>query len=125
MAIAGPSGAGKTTLLDILAGMIPPSRVSGHVFVNEQKMDAREFRRVSGYVTQDDALFPLLTVRETLMYSARLRLHGGFKMAAARVRDLLKELGLEHVANVRIGGEGESRRGISGGERRRYQLVLI
>ncbi|GLT68017.1 hypothetical protein SLA2020_402810 [Shorea laevis] len=122
MAIAGPSGAGKTTLLDILAGMIPPSRVSGHVFVNEQKMDAREFRRVSGYVTQDDALFPLLTVRETLMYSARLRLHGGFKMAAARVRDLLKELGLEHVANVRIGGEGESRRGISGGERRRVSI---
>ncbi|XP_059451045.1 ABC transporter G family member 10-like [Corylus avellana] len=120
MAIAGPSGAGKTTLLEILAGMIPPSRVSGHVFVNEQKMEATYFRRVSGYVTQDDALLPFLTVRETLMYTARLRLHGGFKMAVARVRDLLKELGLEHVADVRIGGE--SRRGISGGEMRRVSI---
>jgi ABC-type multidrug transport system ATPase subunit len=41
MAIAGPSGAGKTTLLEIFAGMIPPSRVSEHVSVNEQKMEAR------------------------------------------------------------------------------------
>lgn len=55
-AIAGPSGAGKTTLLDILAGMI--TRVSGHVLVNDQLMNAAHFRRVSGYVTQDEALFP-------------------------------------------------------------------
>ena len=120
MAIAGPSGAGKTTLLDILAGKIPPSRVLGHVLVNDQTMNAKHFRRISGYVTQDEALFPFLTVRETLMYSARLKLQGGFKMATARVSELLKELGLEHVANARIGGE--SRRGISGGEKRRVSI---
>ncbi|KAG6661618.1 hypothetical protein CIPAW_03G187100 [Carya illinoinensis] len=120
MAIAGPSGAGKTTLLEILAGMIPLSRVSGHVLVNEQTMNTRYFQRVSGYVTQDESLFPFLTVRETLMYSARLRLHGGFKMAAARVGELLKDLGLEHVENARIGNE--SKRGISGGEKRRVSI---
>ncbi|KAF8391237.1 hypothetical protein HHK36_023539 [Tetracentron sinense] len=119
-AIAGPSGAGKTTLLEILAGIIPPSRVSGKVLVNDRPMDARHFRRVSGYVTQDDALFPLLTVEETLMYSARLRLCGGRNKAAARVRELLKELGLDHVAGSRIGGE--STRGISGGEKRRVSI---
>ncbi|TXG55053.1 hypothetical protein EZV62_020309 [Acer yangbiense] len=120
MAIAGPSGAGKTTLLEILAGMIPLSRVSGRVLVNEQLMNVRQYRRVSGYVTQDEALFPLLTVEETLMYSARLRLQGGFNRAATRVEVLLKELGLDHVANVRIGGE--SNRGISGGEKRRVSI---
>ncbi|KAK0590612.1 hypothetical protein LWI29_029416 [Acer saccharum] len=120
MAIAGPSGAGKTTLLEILAGMIPLSRVSGRVLVNEQPMNVRQYRRVSGYVTQDEALFPLLTVEETLMYSARLRLQGGFNRAATRVGVLLKELGLDHVANVRIGGE--SNRGISGGEKRRVSI---
>ncbi|KAK4845181.1 hypothetical protein QYF36_001987 [Acer negundo] len=120
MAIAGPSGAGKTTLLEILAGMIPLSRVSGRVLVNEQPMNVRQYRRVSGYVTQDEALFPLLTVEETLMYSARLRLQGGFNRAATRVEVLLKELGLDHVANVRIGGE--SNRGISGGEKRRVSI---
>ncbi|KAF5744062.1 White-brown-complex ABC transporter family [Tripterygium wilfordii] len=120
MAIAGPSGAGKTTLLEILAGEIPPSRVSGRVYVNQQPMNAEHFRRISGYVTQDEALFPFLTIEETLMYSARLRLYGGVKEAAARVKELLKELRLEHVANMRIGGE--SRRGISGGEKRRVSI---
>ena len=104
MAIAGPSGAGKTTLLEVLAGMIPVSRLSGNVLVNNQPMDPRHFRRVSSYVTQDEILFPLLTVEETLMYSARLRLHDGHNKAAARVRELLKELGLEHVAKVRMVG---------------------
>lgn len=120
MAIVGPSGAGKTTLLDILAGMIPLRRVSGSVLVNEQPMNITQFRRISGYVTQDEVLFPLLTVKETLMYSARLRLHVGLNRAKARVSELLKELGLEHVANVRIGGE--SSRGISGGEKRRVSI---
>lgn len=76
-AIAGPSGAGKTTLLEILAGMAVPGGVAGHVLVNDMAMNVAHFRRVSGYVTQDDALFPLLTVEETLTYSARLRLRPG------------------------------------------------
>ncbi|GMJ05297.1 ATP-binding cassette G10 [Hibiscus trionum] len=120
-AIAGPSGAGKTTLLEILAGKIPPCEVSaGEVLVNGRPIDVKHFRRVSGYVTQDDALFPLLTVQETLMYSALLRLPGGKKEAGCRVKGLLKELGLEHVAGSRI-GEG-SNNGISGGERRRVSI---
>ncbi|XP_050207319.1 ABC transporter G family member 10-like [Mercurialis annua] len=120
MAIAGPSGAGKTTLLEILAGIIPPSRVSGHVLVNEQPMNAKCFRRLSGYVSQDEALFPLLTVEETLLYSARLRLRGGFGVARYRVKEVMRELGLEHVGDVRIGNE--SNRGISGGEKRRVSI---
>ncbi|KAI3939594.1 hypothetical protein MKX01_038549 [Papaver californicum] len=115
MAIAGPSGAGKTTLLEVLAGVIPQSKVSGRVFVNDRPIVARHFRRISGYVTQDDALFPLLTVEETLLYSARLRLHGGISEAIIRVRQLLKELGLDHVAGSRIGR-------ISGGEKRRVSI---
>ncbi|KAF8409022.1 hypothetical protein HHK36_005094 [Tetracentron sinense] len=120
MAIAGPSGAGKTTLLEILAGIIPPSRFSGQVLVNNRPMNGKHFRRLSGYVTQDDALFPLLTVEETLMYSARLRLCNGRNKAADRVKELLKELGLDHVAGCRIGGGTSS--GISGGERRRVSI---
>ncbi|KAL6199086.1 hypothetical protein ACLB2K_028873 [Fragaria x ananassa] len=121
-AIAGPSGAGKTTLLEILAGKIPPRKVcSGQVLFNNLPMEAESFRRMSGYVTQDDALFPLLTVEETLTYSALLRLPGGRSEAATRVRQLMKELGLEHVAASRVGG-GSSNNGISGGERRRVSV---
>ncbi|KAJ6724531.1 ABC TRANSPORTER G FAMILY MEMBER 28 [Salix viminalis] len=119
-AIAGPSGAGKTTLLEILAGKISSCKVSGQVLVNSQPMKAEHFRRLSGYVTQDDSLFPLLTVKETLLYSALLRLPGGKKEGANRVRRLLKELGLENVEDSRI-GEGSSW-GISGGERRRVSI---
>ncbi|KAK8586766.1 hypothetical protein V6N13_085790 [Hibiscus sabdariffa] len=120
LAIAGPSGAGKTTLLEALAGMIPPARLSGNVLVNNKAMDPGHFRRVSGYVAQDEFLFPVLTVEETLMYSARLRLHDEHNRVVIRVKELLQELGLELVANVRIGDE--SNRGISGGEKRRVSI---
>ncbi|KAI3457148.1 hypothetical protein Pfo_013811 [Paulownia fortunei] len=118
--IAGPSGAGKTTLLEIFAGMITTYRVSGHVLVNDLPMNVAHFRRVSGYVSQDEALFPHLTVEETLTYSARLRLQAGRDRATIRVQNLLKELGLEHIAGVRIGSE--SSQGISGGEKRRVSI---
>ncbi|CAA6665848.1 unnamed protein product [Spirodela intermedia] len=110
LAIVGPSGAGKTTLLSILAGMNLPGKVAGEIQINGCDMEASIFQRVSGYVTQEDALFPLLTVEESLLYSARLRLHrrgGG-------------ELGLEGVAKSTVGSGGG--RGISGGERRRLSI---
>ncbi|GMH05591.1 hypothetical protein Nepgr_007431 [Nepenthes gracilis] len=119
-AIAGSSGAGKTTLIEILAAKIPPCKITGKVLINNLPLDPKCFRRLSGYVTQDDELFPLLTVEETLMYSALLRLPGGGKEAAFRVSQLIKELGLNHIASSRIGGG--SNRGISGGERRRVSI---
>lgn len=122
LAIAGPSGAGKTTLLEVLAGMVPLGQICGQILVNGRSMDVEHFRRVSGYVTQDDALFPLLTVEETLLYSARLRLCGSKAVAAARVKELLKELGLEDIAGLRIGGDIDAGRGISGGEKRRVSI---
>ncbi|MQL96176.1 hypothetical protein Taro_028855 [Colocasia esculenta] len=120
MGIVGPSGAGKTTLLSVLAGAAHPGRVAGEVLLNGVQMDVVRFRRVSGYVTQDDALFPLLTVEESLAYSARLRLGEGRAKAAARVRELLRELGLDHVARSRVGCDGCG--GISGGEKRRVSI---
>ncbi|KAL4580404.1 hypothetical protein LXL04_016595 [Taraxacum kok-saghyz] len=119
-AVAGPSGAGKTTLLDILAGNISSGQVSGHVLINNHPIDTKRFRRLAGYVTQDDALFPSLTVEETLIYSAFLRLRCGRKEAVDRVKILVTELGLDRVSNSRI-GEG-SNHGISGGERRRVSI---
>jgi ABC-type multidrug transport system ATPase subunit len=119
VAIVGPSGAGKTTLLSLLAGSADPARVAaGEVLVNGRRMDAARFRRVSGYVPQDDALFPALTVEESLAYSARLRLRSAGRAAAeARARELMDELGLRHVAGTRVGS-------VSGGERRRVSIGL-
>ncbi|KAL3632283.1 hypothetical protein CASFOL_025267 [Castilleja foliolosa] len=119
-AIAGPSGAGKTTLLGILAGTIvdPSGILSGHVLVNDKPMNVSHFRRISGYVTQDEILFPLLTVQETLTYTARLRTKD--LNANSTVQKLIKVLGLEHVASVRVGSE--SSKTISGGEKRRLSI---
>ncbi|KAL2620685.1 hypothetical protein R1flu_000890 [Riccia fluitans] len=124
LAIAGPSGAGKSTLLEVLAGKVKPSSPPGCVLVNGQVVNVHQFQRLSGYVMQDDALFPHLTVKETLLYSARLRLPAATPYAdkVARVQTVLEELGLTHVADTRIGNE--SLRGVSGGERRRVSIGI-
>ncbi|THU71124.1 hypothetical protein C4D60_Mb08t32230 [Musa balbisiana] len=126
LAIVGPSGAGKSTLLEILAGKITPP-APPTILINQRPVDKSDFRRISGYVTQQDTLFPLLTVRETLMFSARLRLGcGGDRglsrsQLSARVESLLRELGLGRVADARVGDDARVR-GISGGERRRVSI---
>lgn len=118
LAIVGPSGAGKSTLLEILAGKLTPQTAS--IFVNQKPIDKGRFKKLSGYVTQKDTLFPLLTVEETLMFSAKLRLKLPPSELGSRVKSLIHELGLEHVANSRVGDDRA--RGISGGERRRVSI---
>ncbi|XP_057544325.1 ABC transporter G family member 5 [Amaranthus tricolor] len=118
LAIVGPSGAGKSSLLEVLAGKLSPQ--SGSIFVNNNAIDKPNFNKISGYVTQKDMLFPLLTVEETLMFSAKLRLKLPLLELNSRVTSLLQELGLDHVANTRVGNDGI--RGISGGERRRVSI---
>jgi ABC-type multidrug transport system ATPase subunit len=112
LAIVGPSGAGKSTLLEVLSGRLHPS--GGHLRVNGSPVDAAHLRRLCGYVTQRDVLFPLLTVRETLHFSARLRL-GPAAYAPATVDTLISDLALARVADTRV-------KDLSGGERRRVSI---
>ncbi|XP_010260431.1 PREDICTED: ABC transporter G family member 5-like [Nelumbo nucifera] len=118
LAVVGPSGAGKSTLLEILAGKLTPQTSS--IFVNQKPFDRARFKKISGYVTQKDTLFPLLTVEETLMFSAKLRLRLPHSHLSSRVKSLMEELGLSHVAGARIGDD--RLRGISGGEKRRVSI---
>ncbi|KAG8643011.1 ABC transporter G family member 5 isoform X2 [Manihot esculenta] len=118
LAIVGPSGAGKSSLLEVLAGKLTPQ--NGSVFLNQNPVNKAQFKKISGYVTQRDTLFPLLTVEETLMFSAKLRLRLPEAQLISRVKSLVHELGLERVAMTRVGDERI--RGISGGERRRVSI---
>ncbi|KAK9058280.1 hypothetical protein SSX86_023120 [Deinandra increscens subsp. villosa] len=118
LAIVGPSGAGKSSLLEILAGKLTPQTAS--VFVNGRPVDKSRFKKISGYVTQKDTLFPLLTVEETLTFTAKLRMNLTRPELNSRVKSLIHELGLSHVANTRVGDDRV--RGISGGERRRVSI---
>jgi ABC-type multidrug transport system ATPase subunit len=118
LAVVGPSGAGKSTLLEILAGRLPPSPAPElRLLLDGAAATSADLRRVSGYVTQRDVLFPLLTVRETLLFSARLRLGATLpgKDVDARVDALLDDLTLRRAAATRI-------KDLSGGERRRVSI---
>lgn len=76
LAIMGPSGSGKTTLLNALAHRVPAAGATakGDIRVNGRDCDAAMLRDISTYVEQEDALIGSLTVRETMMFAARLAL---------------------------------------------------
>ncbi|KAJ0977531.1 hypothetical protein J5N97_013005 [Dioscorea zingiberensis] len=123
LAIVGPSGAGKSTLLRILSGRIKLSDFdAGSISLSGRPIRSPDqLRKISGFVTQEDNLLPLLTIKETLMFSAMFRLKElSLKEKEERVESLMQELGLLHIANSYIGDQ--ETRGISGGERKRVSI---
>ncbi|KAJ3109352.1 hypothetical protein HK100_003307 [Physocladia obscura] len=121
-AIMGPSGAGKSTLLDILAGKEKSGTILGNLTFDGEALTQKEIIKAVAFVDQDDLLLPSMTVRETLLFSAKLRLPESMstKEKEERVDSVLDTLALSHVAHSRVGGFGK--RGISGGERRRVSI---
>lgn len=73
-ALVGVSGAGKTTLMDVLAGRKTGGVIEGSVYISGYPKKQETFARVSGYCEQNDIHSPCLTVLESLMFSAWLRL---------------------------------------------------
>ncbi|XP_020114176.1 ABC transporter G family member 15-like isoform X2 [Ananas comosus] len=123
LAIMGPSGSGKSTLLDSLAGRLGTNVVlSGRVLLNGRKR--RLDYGVVAYVTQENVLLGTLTVRETITYSALLRLPSSMSKEEVRraVEGTIEELGLEDCADRPIGNW--HLRGISGGEKKRLSIAL-
>ncbi|XP_027709187.1 ATP-binding cassette sub-family G member 2 isoform X2 [Vombatus ursinus] len=110
-------------LLDVLAARKDPSGLSGHVLVNGAPQPA-DFKCHSGYVVQDDVVMGTLTVRENLQFSAALRLPTSMRNHEKneRINRILKELGLEKVANSKVGTPFS--RGVSGGERKRTSIGM-
>jgi ABC-type multidrug transport system ATPase subunit len=72
----GPSGCGKTTLLNVLANRVATSsaKVIKKLYINGLEPRLEEFRKLSVYVEQEDALLGALTVHETVDFAARLSL---------------------------------------------------
>jgi len=120
MAMLGPSGSGKTTLLTALGGRLS-GKLSGKVTYNNQPFSGAMKRR-TGFVAQDDVLYPHLTVTETLLFTALLRLPSSLtkEEKAQHVEHVISELGLSKCRGSMIGGP--LFRGISGGERKRVSI---
>ncbi|XP_051121646.1 ABC transporter G family member 6-like [Andrographis paniculata] len=118
LAVMGASGSGKSTLIDALAAAAAGSSIR----LNGERLESRLKKAISAYVMQDDLLFPMLTVEETLRFAAELRLPRSLAAGKKklRVEALIDQLGLRKAARTLIGDEGH--RGVSGGERRRVSI---
>lgn len=73
-ALMGVSGAGKTTLMDVLAGRKTGGYIEGDIRISGYPKKQETFARISGYCEQNDIHSPHVTVYESLVYSAWLRL---------------------------------------------------
>ncbi|KLO88268.1 ATP-binding cassette protein [Fusarium fujikuroi] len=123
-ALMGPSGCGKTTLLNVLARRpTNASSAEAEVNINGSHLSLAEFREVSCFVEQEDALIGSLTVRETLEFSSRLASSSSLskKERIVRINNLLESFGLVEQANTLIGTP--IRKGISGGQKRRVGVA--
>ena len=110
-ALVGPSGAGKTTVLRAVAGLAKPEhgRVSlgdDVLFDSTLGIDVPPEDRRVGFVFQDYALFPHMTVAQNVAYGA----------SGGRASDLLERFRIDHLAGARPGE-------LSGGERQRVGLA--
>jgi lipopolysaccharide export system ATP-binding protein len=115
--LLGPNGAGKTTTFYMIVGLINPER--GRVFLDERELTGvpmyKRARAGIGYLAQEPSVFRKLTVEENIL--AILETMGLSKQErAARLEDLLDELGLKHLRDAKAYS-------LSGGERRRLEIT--
>ena len=122
VALMGPSGAGKTTLLKTLNGYTVPA--GGSVLFNGNSLYASfdTYRLELGYVPQDDIIHPLLTVYESLYFTARLRTDLREGEIGDRVRTVLETLDIGGISGKLIGSS--ERKVISGGQRKRVNIAM-
>ncbi|XVE80191.1 hypothetical protein DITRI_Ditri14bG0119800 [Diplodiscus trichospermus] len=120
LAMLGPSGSGKTTILTALGGRLG-GRLSGTITYNGKPF-SNSMKRNTGFVTQDDVLYPHLTVTETLVFTALLRLPNSFSKEEKimHAEAVITQLGLTQCKNSIIGDP--FLRGVSGGERKRVTI---
>ncbi|KAK7317703.1 hypothetical protein RJT34_02147 [Clitoria ternatea] len=120
LAMLGPSGSGKTTLLAALGGRLV-GKLHGSITYNG-KAFSNAMKRNTGFVTQDDVLYPRLTVTETLVFTALLRLPNRFTKdeKIVHAKAVMSQLGLTKCKDNIIGGP--LLRGVSGGERKRVSI---
>ncbi|KAL3715809.1 hypothetical protein ACJRO7_007544 [Eucalyptus globulus] len=117
LAVMGPSGSGKSTFLDSLA------EEGENISLSGKKMKPINRKDLS-YVTQENFYLGTLTVKETIAYTAHLRLSS--EMTKAEIDEVvettIKEMGLEDCAENKIGNW--HLRGISSGEKKRLSISL-
>ncbi|TAN02032.1 MAG: ATP-binding cassette domain-containing protein [Chitinophagaceae bacterium] len=126
-AISGKSGAGKTSLLRMMAGFLKPEsgfmKTEEEVWLDiENKIDLPVQKRNIGFVFQDPALFPNMTVKENLQYAA------GKKGDKQFLNQLLEMVGLTSLADrkpAELSGGQQQRVAITRALARKPKLLLL
>jgi ABC-2 type transport system ATP-binding protein len=115
LALLGPNGAGKTTTVRLLNGILRPDGGTASVMGHDPSADGDAVRRLTGVLTENAGLDDRLTVRENLLFPARVR-GMGKRAAEHRARELCERFGLADRFEQRTGG-------FSTGQRKRLALA--
>lgn len=117
LVLFGPSGSGKTTILNCIAGLIEPDagmiRLNGVYFFQEGQKSLATRKRNIGYLFQDYALFPHMTVEKNIRYGLKERRSSGLP---ASIQQTIGVLGIGHLFS-------KYPHQISGGEKQRVALA--
>ncbi|KAE9446713.1 hypothetical protein C3L33_21398, partial [Rhododendron williamsianum] len=123
-ALMGVSGAGKTTLLDVLAGRKTSGTVEGDIRIGRHPKVQDTFARISGYCEQSDIHSPQVTVGESIIFSAWMRLHPEIDPTTKFefVRQVLEIIELDEIRDCLVGLPGVS--GLSTEQRKRLTIAV-
>ncbi|KAJ0976465.1 hypothetical protein J5N97_018430 [Dioscorea zingiberensis] len=123
-ALMGVSGAGKTTLLDVLSGRKTTGTFTGDIRIGGYPKAQETFARISGYCEQTDIHSPQITVEESVIYSAWLRLPQEIdsKTRTAFVNEVLQTIELDGIKDELVGIPGEN--GLSTEQRKRLTIAV-
>jgi ABC-type multidrug transport system ATPase subunit len=123
-ALVGVSGAGKTTLMDVLAGRKTGGYIDGSISISGYPKNQATFARVSGYCEQTDIHSPHVTVYESLVYSAWLRLSPDVKKETRKmfVEEVMDLVELNPLRDALVGLPGVD--GLSTEQRKRLTIAV-
>ncbi|KAG2721209.1 hypothetical protein I3843_02G058000 [Carya illinoinensis] len=123
-ALMGVSGAGKTTLMDVLSGRKTGGIIEGDIRIGGYPKIQSTFARISGYCEQNDIHSPQITVKESVTYSAWLRLPPEIdpETKARFVEEVIETIELDDIKDFLVGIPGQS--GLSTEQRKRLTIAV-